>query len=542
MKILGQIQIKLHKIDCYQDWNKILSFIIKSENHKYSASLCFTTPINIELSFKIFIILTAQRSIFKTFRMNFFNKCKKSISILSVNRIILLTGIMILPILANATSVNEAPSIGGIRIEFFLFGLTLLGVALFHKQTFWVAITGLSLIVLYKLIFVTGYPFAEHFIGTNSFFQQLVHKEFRQGEWGIILNLLGLLLGFSLLAKIFEESGVPDILPRYLPNDWKGPFMLLIFVFIISSFLDNIAAAMIGGTIAIVVFKNKVHIGYIAAIVAASNAGGSGSVVGDTTTTMMWIDGVSAFNVFHGFIAAGVALFIVGWFAAHQQDKFQRITADSEPGVKIDWVRLGIVLSMLIGAILSNIYYDMPALGVWFAILIGSLFIKMPWREISSSFKGAIFLICLVTSASFMPVETLPDASWMTAFVLGFVSSVFDNIPLTKLCLDQGHFDWGMLAYSVGFGGSMIWFGSSAGVAITNKFPESRDVMLWIRKGWHVTFAYIVGFFVLYLVMGWEPASNKRHKEPAENCQVENCPVKLKKAALEKAFEVKPAL
>ncbi len=63
----------------------------------------------------------------------------------------------------------------------------------------------------------------------------------------------------------------------------------------------------------------------------------------------------------------------------------------------------------------------------------------------------------------------------ITALALGFLSAVFDNIPLTKLCLDQGHFDWGMLAYSVGFGGSMIWFGSSAGVAITNKFPEAQE-------------------------------------------------------------------
>ena len=61
----------------------------------------------------------------------------------------------------------------------------------------------------------------------------------------------------------------------------------------LSSFLDNIAAALIGGTMARHVFRGKVHIGYLAAIVAASNAGGSGSVVGDTTTTMMWIDGVS---------------------------------------------------------------------------------------------------------------------------------------------------------------------------------------------------------------------------------------------------------
>lgn len=449
-----------------------------------------------------------------------------------------ISALILIPYFAFAEGGHAGgPSIGGIRIEFFLFGLTLVGVALFHHQTFWVALTGLTVIVLYKLIFISGYPFAEHFFGSNSIIDQLADKSLRQGEWGILLNLLGLLLGFAVLAKIFEESGVPDILPKYLPNDWKGPFVLLVFVFVLSSFLDNIAAAMIGGTIALVVFKNKVHIGFIAAIVAASNAGGSGSVVGDTTTTMMWIDGVSAFNVLHGFIAAGVALVIIAWFAAHQQDKHQQITADATPGAKVDWTRLGIVVLILIGAIVSNVYYDMPALGVWVAIVIGALFTKIPWGEIGASIKGSIFLMCLVTSASFMPVETLPDASWMSAFILGFVSAVFDNIPLTKLCLDQGHFDWGMLAYSVGFGGSMIWFGSSAGVAITNKFPEARNVMLWLRKGWHVTLAYIVGFFVLFLVMGWEPASNKQHQEPAIECKAPDCPVKMKAEDLKRHNE-----
>jgi len=439
-----------------------------------------------------------------------------------------ITALILVPYFAFAEGGSAGPSIGGIRIEFYLFGLTLIGVALFHNQTFWVAISGLTAIVLYKLFFISGYPFIEHFFGSNSMIDQLVHKDMRQGEWGILINLLGLLLGFAVLAKIFEESGVPDILPKYLPNDWKGPFVLLIFVFVLSSFLDNIAAAMIGGTIALVVFKNNVHIGYIAAIVAASNAGGSGSVVGDTTTTMMWIDGVAAFNVLHAYVAAIVCLIVIAWFGAHQQDKHQRIVADAKPGVKVDWVRLGIVMLILVGAILSNVYYDMPALGVWIAILIGAIVTKIPWGEIGGSIKGSIFLLCLVTSASFMPVETLPDASWMSAFILGFVSAVFDNIPLTKLCLDQGHFDWGMLAYSVGFGGSMIWFGSSAGVAITNKFSEARNVMLWLRKGWHVTLAYIVGFFVLLFIMGWEPASNKQHKEPAIECTSPDCPVKAK--------------
>jgi Na+/H+ antiporter NhaD/arsenite permease-like protein len=430
--------------------------------------------------------------------------------------------ILFLPVSLFAAG-GTVPSIGPVRFEFIIFGLILLGVALFHKQTFWVAVTGLAVLLTFKLVFDPGFHLAEHLFGQNPMGEQIMDKGLRQGEWGIILNLLGLLLGFAILSKIFEESGVPDVLPRFLPDDWKGPFILLIFVFILSSFLDNIAAALIGGTIALVVFRKKVHIGYIAAIVAASNAGGSGSVVGDTTTTMMWIDGVSAFNVLHGFIAAGVALLFFSWFASHQQDKFQRIQKDANPDAKIDWVKIFNVALILAGAIISNILYDMPALGVWIAIVLGAILRPVPWKEVPGAIKGTIFLLCLVFCASMMPVEELPDASWITALALGFLSAVFDNIPLTKLCLDQGHYDWGMLAYSVGFGGSMIWFGSSAGVAITNKFPESRNVILWVKNGWHIAVAYVIGFFTLYLIMGWEPADNNEHK--IINCPVPGCPM-----------------
>ncbi len=447
---------------------------------------------------------------------NMLDNCRRALK-----KAFLLFVLILVPVLTFASS-GQVPSIGPIRIEFIIFGLTLLGVALFHKQTFWVAVTGLTVLLIFKFVFDPGFHFAEHMVGTIPMGEQLMDKELRAGEWGILLNLLGLLLGFAVLSKIFEDSRVPEILPRFLPDDWRGPLLLLVFIFIMSAFLDNIAAALIGGTIALVVFKHKVHIGFLAAIVAASNAGGSGSVVGDTTTTMMWIGGVSALNVLHAYVAAIFALIFFAWFSSHQQDKYQRIQKDPVEGVRIDWTRILVVALILVGAILSNVLYDMPALGVWIAIVIGSLIIKVPWKEVPGATKGTIFLLCLVMCASLMPVEELPNASWVTAFALGFLSSVFDNIPLTKLCLDQGHYDWGMLAYTVGFGGSMVWFGSSAGVAITNKFHEARNVVLWLKNGWHVVVAYIIGFFGLYLILGWEPADNREHK--IENCPVEGCP------------------
>lgn len=399
------------------------------------------------------------------------------------------------------------------RLEFALFALILLGVALFHKKAFWFSVIGFFVILTYKLIFISGFNLGEHFFGTVPFIEQLADSNKRVGEWGIILNLLGILLGFGILSKIFEESGVPAIIPKILPTNWVGPFILLVLTFFLSTFLDNIAAALLGGAIAIVVFRDKVHIGYIAALVAASNAGGSGSVVGDTTTTMMWIEGVNAAVVLRGFVAAFTALAVFAYIAAQQQFKYQPIQPSPEASqVKINWLRILVVVLILVGAIISNILYDMPALGVWVVIILSALIIKVPWKEVGGMLKSAIFLIGLVLSASLMPVEELPDPSWQSAIYLGVMSAFIDNIPLTKLCLDQGFYDWGFLAYTIGFGGSMIWFGSSAGVAITSKFPDARRMISWIKNGWHVALAYFVGCAVYMLILGWHPADSRKHK------------------------------
>ena len=402
--------------------------------------------------------------------------------------------------------------------EFVLFALTLVGVAVFHHHTLRVALIGLAAITLYKLGFA-GFKTGPGYGGL------LVHL---QHEWVILTNLLGLLLGFALLSNHFEKSKIPAVLPHWLPDDWKGGFVLLVMIFVLSSFLDNIAAAIIGGTIAATVFRHKVHIGYLAAIVAASNAGGSGSVVGDTTTTMMWIDGVSPLDVFEAYVAASVALVICGIPASMQQHRYSPIIKDAKVERRVDWARVAIVAIILLAAIAVNVLMNLkfpqysdrfPFIGaaVWVAILACAPWRMPDWKLLPEAFKGSVFLLSLILCASMMPVEKLPAASWQTALGLGFVSAVFDNIPLTALALKQGGYDWGYLAYAVGFGGSMIWFGSSAGVALANMYPEAKSVGLWLRHGWHVAIAYVIGFFVLFAVLGWHPNAPHKSKPVANN-------------------------
>jgi Na+/H+ antiporter NhaD/arsenite permease-like protein len=407
---------------------------------------------------------------------------------------------------SSAAHAAQNPNVAGIPYEFIFFALTLLGVALFHNRTFTVAFTGLLSISLYKMT-VTGFKTGTGVIGLAGHFAH---------EWVILSNLFALLMGFAILARHFEKSHVPVILPKYLPDDWRGGFVMLVMVFVISSFLDNIAAAMIGGAMAHQLFRAKVHIGYLAAIVAASNAGGSFSVVGDTTTTMMWIAGVRPGQVFSAVAAAAVALVISGVIAARQQHAYSPILKNAHPHTHVDWARIFVVALILGSAMTINLIVNthyaavsdsFPFVGaaVWAAIVVSIPVRRHDWEVLGQSLKGTLFLLSLVSCASMMPVESLPVASWHTTFGLGFISAVFDNIPLTAIAISQNGYDWGFLAFAVGYGGSMLWFGSSAGVALSNIYPETKSVFDWLRHGWHVAVAYVAGFAVLVIFIGWHP-------------------------------------
>ena len=411
---------------------------------------------------------------------------------------------------------STLPAVAGIPVDFVLFAAILAGVALLHRHTLAVAVTGLLTLALYKLVFTdfAGVP------GVAGLWALLAH------EWVTLANLFGLLLGFALLSRHFEDSRLPALLPRFLPEGWRGGFVMLVLVFVLSSFLDNIAAAMIGGTMATALFKGRLHIGFLAAIVAASNAGGAGSVVGDTTTTMMWIAGVPPHQVFEAYVAALPALVFFGVIAARQQHALQPIANDAPAGITVEWTRLAIVVAILLSAVGANIWFNLrqpevlqhvPVIGiaVWVAILVTAPLRRPDWSQLPHAAGGSVFLLSLVLCASMMPVEHLPAPSWQTALGLGFVSAVFDNIPLTALALHQGGHDWGFLAYAVGFGGSMIWFGSSAGVALSNLFPQARSVGAWLKGGWHVAVGYLLGFAVLLLCLGWHPDPAHKKTAPA---------------------------
>jgi Na+/H+ antiporter NhaD/arsenite permease-like protein len=394
---------------------------------------------------------------------------------------------------------TAGPVVLGIPLAFLLFGVTLLGVIVFHRRTLEVALAGLVVVLTMRLGF-SRFDLAAHMTR----------------EWAKLVNLFGLLVGFSLLADHFEASHVADLLPRFLPRGARGCFTLLVLVWLLSGVLDNIAAALVGATLAAGLFERRVHLGYLAAIVAAANAGGAGSVLGDTTTTMMWIDGTSPLAVLPAYIGSATALVVFGTVASLQQASCATANRSASDPIRVDGWRIGIVVTALAAAACTNLAAkamrgsraeDLPLLAaaLWLTLLAGTALRPLNWKLVPGAARGSLFLLALVLSASLMPVDVLPKASATTTLGLGLVSAIFDNIPLTKLALTQGGYDPALLAYSVGLGGSMVWFGSSAGVAVSGLFPEAKSVVKWLRHGWHVPLAFAVGYLVLLGIHGWQP-------------------------------------
>jgi Na+/H+ antiporter NhaD/arsenite permease-like protein len=383
-------------------------------------------------------------------------------------------------------------------VLFVLFLAVLLGVAVWHERALTVAAVGLGAILAARLG-LTSFDLRAHLAR----------------EWARLVDLFGLLVGFALLADHFERSHVTDRLARRLPAGARGCFALLAIVWLLSGVLDNIAAALIGATMASSLYAGRLHVGYLAALVASANAGGAGSVIGDTTTTMLWLGGVSPLTVSPAYIGSAVAFATFAILGSRQQARHAPSAPAPAEVRPLDGPRLVVIAVALVAVIGTNVAVkawggrapELPwlALALWVVLGAGALVRAPRWTVAPGAARGALFLVALVLAASLMPVQSLPRATWGTTLGLGFVSSIFDNIPLTKIALDQGGYDAALLAYAVGLGGSMVWFGSSAGVVVSASFPEARSIVTWLKAGWHVPLGFVAGYFALLAVHGWHP-------------------------------------
>ena len=306
-----------------------------------------------------------------------------------------------------------------------------------------------------------------------------------------------------------------------------------ILAFFISPVADNLTTALILSTVLMTIDKeNKAFLvpGAINIVVAA-NAGGAWSPFGDITTLMVWIAGKGAFTEFLYLFPAA----ILGWFVT--AFLLSRAVPDGTPPFHADEkpvqiaeggkVIMGLFALTITMAVLSHQLLHLPAMwGMMFGLAILKLYVYKINRSPSDTHLNAFSWIAKIENDTllfffgilaavgglhflgFLEYFTaLYDSLGATAvnIAVGFVSAVIDNVPVMSAVLKadpnmgaDAQAQWMLVTLTAGVGGSMISFGSAAGVGVMGKMHGIYTFSAHMKYAWTVLVGYIVSVSVWY--------------------------------------------
>jgi Na+/H+ antiporter NhaD/arsenite permease-like protein len=331
--------------------------------------------------------------------------------------------------------------------------------------------------------------------------------------------------------------------------DYKKLFWVTgLLAFFISPVADNLTTALILSTVLITIDKdNKAFIVPAAVnIVVAANAGGAWSPFGDITTLMVWVDGKGAFTDFLFLFPAsilgwGVTAFLLSKFVPDGKPPFsadEKKVEILEGGKQI----IGLFALTIVLAVISHQLLHLPAMwGMMFGLAILKLYVyflnkknrhldgdasdkksinAFSWiakieNDTLLFFFGILAAVGGLHFLGFLEYFTSLYSQFGATAVnigVGFLSSVVDNVPVMSAVLkaspDMGataHAQWMLVTLTAGVGGSLISFGSAAGVGVMGKLHGIYTFASHMKLAWTVLVGYIVSvsiWYVQFIVMG----------------------------------------
>jgi Na+/H+ antiporter NhaD/arsenite permease-like protein len=333
-------------------------------------------------------------------------------------------------------------------------------------------------------------------------------------------------LRFSLVSKGYD----------YKKLFWVTGFL----AFFISPVADNLTTALILSTVLITIDKdNRAFIVPSAInIVVAANAGGAWSPFGDITTLMVWVDGKGSFVEFlylfpASFIGWGVTAFLLSRFVPEGNPPFntnEKKAEILEGGKQI----IGLFALTIVLAVLSHQLLHLPAMwGMMFGLAILKLYVYMLNKknrhnddESDSEKINAFSWIAKIENDTLLfffgilaavgGLHFLGFLEYFTALYsqfgattvnigVGFLSAVVDNVPVMSAVLkanpDMGidtQAQWMLVTLTAGVGGSLISFGSAAGVGVMGKLHGIYTFASHMKLAWTVLVGYIVSVAIWY--------------------------------------------
>jgi Na+/H+ antiporter NhaD/arsenite permease-like protein len=365
----------------------------------------------------------------------------------------------------------------------------------------------------------------------------------------LIVEIAGIFF-FLFVAMTYIEAmidrGVFSALRYSLVSkgyDYKKLFWVTGFLaFFISPVADNLTTALILSTVLITIDKdNRAFIVPSAInIVVAANAGGAWSPFGDITTLMVWVDGKGSFVEFlylfpASFIGWGVTAFLLSRFVPEGNPPFNE---DEEKAEILEGGKqiIGLFALTIVLAVLSHQLLHLPAMwGMMFGLAILKLYVYIVNRRNRHNdddandtekinafswiakiendtllfFFGILAAVGGLHFLGFLEYFTALYSQFGATTVnigVGFLSAIVDNVPVMSAVLkanpDMGvdaQAQWMLVTLTAGVGGSLISFGSAAGVGVMGKLHGIYTFASHMKLAWTVLVGYIVSVSIWYV-------------------------------------------
>ena len=341
---------------------------------------------------------------------------------------------------------------------------------------------------------------------------------------------LFLMSAMTFVAYLNSKGFISALVQRVLPTaiSERGlMFVIAIFAFVFSSFADNVTATLV--SIAVVMnlqLEVKKRLKYATLIIFAVNSGGVSLITGDVTTLMIFLEGkVTIANLLILVLPSFLGVLTL---ASLLSIKLSGEVKLSQTRIKIEKADIIIALIFVLtisGTLLANVLFQIPPVlsflfGLSVMFLVASYLPKRNnqdvlhyIREIEFDallfFLGVLLLVGILKQIGVLNGFTdlyqyLP--AMVVNYLVGFMSSVIDNVPLTAALLKSGVdmkvTEWLMLTYATGVGGSILVIGSAAGIIAMSKINELNFIS-YLSNAFYLIIAYTIGYIGVYFAANW---------------------------------------
>ena len=332
------------------------------------------------------------------------------------------------------------------------------------------------------------------------------------------------------------ERGVFDALKYKLVSrgfSYKKLFWLTgLLAFFISPVADNLTTALILSTVLFTIDKTNRPFLVAGAIniVVAANAGGAWSPFGDITTLMAWTAGKGEFVDFLYLFVPSIAgwvltAWLLSFYVPEGEPHFNAATAEvpvvKDGGMAVVW--LGAFTIFI--AVMGHQFFHFPAMwGMMFGLsllklysyslakrseLVGfDVFVSMKKIENDTLlfFFGILSAVGALHYLGYLEyIHHLYDIVGPTAanIGVGFISAIVDNVPVMSAILksspEMGLDQWLLVTLTAGIGGSLISFGSAAGVGVMGRLRGIYTFGSHLKLAWTVLAGYILSMVLWYI-------------------------------------------